>query len=90
MTERDRLGIKVTGKLLAQRWGVRVRQALYHKDGTWYNNLEYFPRALFDPEGYVLFQNEVEYRDCHRLSIGKETNVRQGIKSIPWYRRIEK
>ncbi len=82
-----RLGIRVTGKILAQRWGVRVRQALYHKDGTWYNNLEHFPGALFDPDGFIVFHSEGEYRACRRLAIGKETNVRQGIKSIPGYQR---
>jgi hypothetical protein len=82
------LGQRVTGVALARQWRVHVRHALYHKDGTWYNNLIAFPGALFDPDGYVIFQAEQDYRSCRQLSIGKETNVRQGIKAIPGYRRM--
>src|SRR5687768_16085757 len=51
----ENVGVRLTGDLLARRWKVSVRHALYHRDGTWYNNLRRFPGALFDPHGYVVF-----------------------------------
>ncbi len=79
------LGKRVTGVGLARQWKVLVKHALYHKDGVWYNNLERFPGALFDPNGYVVFASEDAWRRCPYLSIGKETNVRAGIAAIPGY-----
>lgn len=76
---------KHRGKLLNDKWGVGAEQALYHKDGHWYNNLEHFPGALFDPDGYILFKKEEDYRNCLSLKIGQETNVPNGIASIPGY-----
>jgi hypothetical protein len=80
--------MRTTGIGLARAWKVNVRHALYHKDGTWYNNVERFPGALFDPNGYVLFKTEADFRDCRHLSIGQETNVRSGISRIPGYVRV--
>jgi 5'-nucleotidase len=77
--------MRVTGRALARKWKVRVRHALHHKDGCWYNNLERFPGALFDPTGYVIFATEEEYRACPFLSIGKETNIPKGLRAIPGY-----
>lgn len=79
----------LNGRQLNQEWKVGAQHALFHRDGCWYNNLEHFPGALFDPNGYVLFGNEKEYRSCPHLSIGKQTNVNvsPGISAIPGYVR---
>jgi len=79
----------LNGRELNKKWGVGVRHALYHKDGHWYNNLERFPGALFDPNGYLKFETEQEYKDCSQISVGEETNVHGGISSIPGYIRVE-
>jgi 5-methylcytosine-specific restriction protein A len=76
---------KLSGRYLNNLWNVGARHALYNREGTWYNNLERFPGALFDPDGYVLFKTRDEYRQCSYLNIGKETNVPKGIHSIPGY-----
>jgi len=76
---------KLSGRYLNDLWDVGALHALYNREGTWYNNLERFPGALFDPEGYVLFKTRDEYRECSYLNIGKETNVPKGIHSIPGY-----
>lgn len=78
---------RLKGKNLNQQWQVGAKHALYHKDGTWFNNLERFPGALFDPNGYILFESEKEYRSCRFLNIGRETNVPDGIYRIPGYAR---
>lgn len=80
----------VTGQRLNEQWKVGARHALYHRDGHWYNNLERFPGALFDPDGYVVFKNEEEYQTSPYLRIGKETNVPNGISNIPGYVKKER
>ena len=81
----------VNAKLLAQQWKVQASHVLYHRDGLFYENLKRFPGALFDPNGYVLFQNENDYRSSPYLNIGQKLNIRDkeaGIASIPGYRRM--
>lgn len=75
------------GQLLNDEWKVGARHALYHKDGHWYNNLQEFPGALFDPDGCIIFETEEEYRNSSYLNIGQQTNVPKGISSIPGYIR---
>jgi hypothetical protein len=79
---------RLTGKRLNQRWNVNARHALYHVDGTFYENLRYFPGALFEPSGYVLFRTEDEYRSSPYLSIGQKLNVQRGISSIPGFMKM--
>ncbi|MBN1862396.1 MAG: hypothetical protein JW790_01985 [Dehalococcoidales bacterium] len=81
---------RLSGKYLARQWRVNVVHALYHKDGSWYNHLRDFPGALFDPNGYVIFNTEREYRDCPYLQHGQELHAIGGISSIPGYRRVQK
>jgi Protein of unknown function DUF262 len=76
---------KTTGKQLNEEWSVGANHALYREDGTWYHNLTSFPGALFDANGYILFENEDEYRNCESLQIGKQLSVPDGISSIPGY-----
>lgn len=84
------LGKRLSGKLLAREWKVPVRHPLYHKDGTWYENLREFPGALFDPNGYVVFRTEEEYHRCPQLTIGEKTNVSPHISAIRGYVRMER
>src|SRR5262249_11501618 len=77
-----------SGRRLNQLWKVNARHALYHRDGTFYERLEEFPGALFDRDGYVLFETEVAFLSCPQLHIGQKVNVPAGINSIPTYRRI--
>ena len=78
----------LSGKYLAQLWGVNADQTLYHKNGTCYDLLERFPGALFDANGYVLFADKNDYRSCSYLRITQELNVPEGIASIPGYKRM--
>lgn len=78
----------LTGRGLNRKWNVNARHALYHKDGTWYEVLKHFPGALFDPDGYVFFKTEEEYKRSPHLRVALKTNVRNSIKSIPGYRKM--
>lgn len=79
----------VDGKQLNDEWKVGAHHALFSRDGAWYENLERFPGALFDPKGYVVFKTEHEYRNTAHVRVGKKTNVRGGIFSLPGYVRKE-
>ena len=71
---------------LNHTWGVGAAQARYSDDGHWYATLSRFPAALFDANGYVLFETEQEYRTSPYLHIGKQISVPQpGISAIPGY-----
>ena len=84
----DSKGRPITGKYLRELWNVDVVHALYHQDGTWFENLQEFPGALFDRNGYILFKTEEEYKNSPYLSIGEKLNVHNGISSIPGYKRM--
>jgi len=79
---------QLNGRTLNQRWKVSAKHALYHKDGTWFNNLKKFPGALFDPNGYVIFKTKEDYLSCPHLKISEETNVTNGISRISGYVRM--
>lgn len=76
------------GRELNRKWGVGAQHALYSEKGTWYHLLERFPGALFDEDGYILFETKHDYENCSRLKIGQELNVPNGITSIPGYVRV--
>jgi len=80
---RGRSGL--TGQQLNEEWKVGAQHALYHADGTWYENLKRFPGALFDRHGYVLFENAESFKKNPFLNIGEKTNVQRGISQIPGY-----
>ena len=76
---------KAKGRELNEKWEVGALQALYSESGTWFHLLESFPGALFDPNGYVLFETKRAYETCSHLRITQELNVPGGIVSIPGY-----
>ncbi len=87
--------MKRTGKFLAGYYQLRVRSAYYHNNGNWYWNLEQFPGAYFDDNGFVVFETEADYFGCVYLSISPRNtgvrgkNVGVGISDIPAYRKLD-
>ena len=81
---------RLTAKVFIERWRVPVVQGRYHQGGTFFMNLTEFPGALFDPDGYAVFETEDEYHDCDGVSVGDEkTNVsKPGIRALPQYKRM--
>lgn len=77
------------GDELILRWGINARQARFHRDGTFYERPTRFPAALCDPNGYVVFETEQEYRNCQHLILGRKLNVHGGISSIPGYQKVD-
>ena len=79
------------GRELNRQWGVNAKHALYREDGRWFHQLNEFPGALFDANGYILFPTEQAYRSCAHLSIGQDINVSdpRGIAGIPGYVQVK-
>ena len=80
-----------TGKNLNKEWGVKVKHALYHRDGHFYECLTKFSGALFDPKGYLKFETEEDFLNCPYLDIQGKVNVRRDVRtisSIPGYKRV--
>ncbi|MBT4735299.1 MAG: AAA domain-containing protein [Candidatus Marinimicrobia bacterium] len=80
--------MKKTGKILKAKWDIDADHVLYREDGKWYHNLNSFPGALCDKNGYVIFKTEEEYRSCELLKITDSTNttiVPLGISGLPNY-----
>lgn len=88
MTVSTNISRRLTGKLLKKMLNVDVKHALYHHEGTFYENLRDFPGALFDTNGYVIFKTEKEYVNSPYLDIGKKLNVHRGISTIPGYKVV--
>ena len=78
------------GRNLNEQWKVGARHALYHKEGNYYNHLRYFPGALFDPQGYVVFKTEAEYLKSPHLQHGTQLHVPGGIASLSNYVRADR
>jgi len=77
-----------SGSHLNDLWKMGAKQALFRKTGDFYMPLKKFPGALCDSNGYVLFETEATYKNCHFLSIGRRVSVSKGISSIPNYKRM--
>jgi 5-methylcytosine-specific restriction enzyme A len=78
----------LSGKHLNELWSVGAKHALYREDGKWYHNLKEFPGALFDANGYVIFETEKNYLESPYLQIQQDLHVINGISAMPNYIRI--
>ena len=76
------------GKYLNDLWGVGAKHALYREDGMWYHQLKDFPGALFDANGYIIFDTKDDYLGSPYLQIQEDLHVPNGISSIPNYVRV--
>ena len=80
---------RITGKRLNEKWRIGAKHVLYRATGDWYHVLEYFPGALCDLNGYLLFDTKEQYLNDPRLQIGAELTVPGGIAAHPRYVRAE-
>ena len=77
---------RFTGEQLRKEYSLPVHHCLYHKDGKFFERLTNFPGALCDPQGYLQYDTEAEFKNDPRLNIGKKVNVSGGISTHPKYR----
>jgi 5-methylcytosine-specific restriction enzyme A len=82
---------RITGIRLNEKYNLGAVQARYRENGYWYHPLKNFPGALFDANGYVLFQTATDYQRCATVRKGPDPNhihVPGGIASLPFYVRL--
>ena len=68
---------KLSGKVLATRHAVKVEQSLYRASGDWYHVPVKFPAALFDSQGYLVFESVHDYHNF--VSDSEGIGVKQSI-----------
>jgi len=73
---------RITAKKLKILWNVECSHQLYSRDGDWYHVLDYFPGALFDTNGFVIFETEEEFNRCPHISINREASNGKGIVNV--------
>ncbi len=78
----------ITAKKINKIIDTGAWHVLYREDGKWYNNLKYFPGALFDINGYIVFTKENEYLNNKKLKHGKRLNIPEGISQIAGYKKF--
>ncbi|MCL5429797.1 MAG: hypothetical protein M1347_08390 [Chloroflexi bacterium] len=84
------MGNQITGEQLNKEWEVNAAHALYNHEGKWYHYLERFPGALFDSNGYILFQSKENYENNPWLRFGEDVHIEgDGISAIPGYVRMK-
>jgi hypothetical protein len=76
---------KVTGRKLNQEIALGAQQARFHRDGYWFDQLHTFPGALFDRDGYVLFETKMSYEGCRELHhpVKRRADGRPGTLDAP-------
>jgi len=80
--------VRTAARDLNGRWNVGARHSLYNKDGKWYHTLNEFPGALFDKNGYILFDSRREHEAHSELRHYPKTNtlaVPRGLANINGY-----
>ena len=80
---------RITGKYLNKLWSIGAKHTLYSHDGSWYHQLNRFPGALCDSEGYILFQAKDAFHGCSFLRIKQDVGCTGGIRQIPGYIRCD-
>jgi hypothetical protein len=88
--------MSMTGKTLADEWGIPCEKAYYNKNGKWFHCLKHFPGALLDEKGFKLFETKKEYDECKELKNDYDVSngyghctVKKGISNISGYTRIK-
>jgi hypothetical protein len=76
-----------TPALLSALRSSGVKQARFHKDGTWYHRLREFPGALCDPQGFIVFMTEAAFLNYDGLVLKQDVHVQgdRTIGSLPGY-----
>ena len=87
---RNRRGQSARGSQLAIRENLKVKKAYYHWEGIFFEPVHEFPVALFDEDGYVIFDSEYEYLNHPDVERGKKTNIRKGIASFSTYKKMSR
>jgi len=78
----------LTGRALREQWKIPAVEVRYHKDGHFFENVKRFPAAFCDPNGYVIFSSASDLRNTPKVKIGIKTNIRDGIATLPNYKRM--
>lgn len=77
--------VRITGETLKLKYKLDAKHALYHKDGTFYEQLRDFPGILCDDSGYVMYDSRAQFESDSQLNIGQKVNIYRGLAHHPRY-----
>ncbi len=69
------------GDNLQRKWNIPARETHFHKKGDFFMPITKWPGALADPNGYIVFQTEEQFKACPGVKYRGEgtPNVRIGV-----------
>ena len=73
------------GPRLLREHGLAAKKGYFSKNGIPYARPDSFPAILFDPDGYVIVNDESSMRNNPYINVGKRVSIPGGISSIPGY-----
>ncbi len=73
------------GPMLLRDHGLDCKKGYFSKNGVPYQKPDRFPAALFDPNGYLIVEDEDSMFRNPNIHVGKQLSIPSGIKSIPGY-----
>ena len=72
---------------LSKEHRLDVVQSRYSDWGNFYGLVKFYPYALWDRSGYIIFANEDELK-IPEISVSKRINIPKGISSLNSYKRV--
>ena len=72
---------------LSKVFSLDVVQSRYSDWGNFYGLVQFYPCALWDRSGYIVFANEHELK-IPEISVSKRINIPKGISSLKNYKRV--
>lgn len=73
------------GPRLLREHGLTAKKGYFSKTGVPYARPDSFPAVLFDPDGYVIVNDESAMRNNPYINVGKRVSIPGGISSVPGY-----
>ena len=75
------------GPRLLKEHGLDCQKGYYSKTGIPYTRPSGFPAVFFDPDGYLIIDDETSMRSNPYIHVGVQASVPRGISSAPGYVR---
>jgi hypothetical protein len=82
--------MKSKGDVLNKILNLGAAHSLYRENGKWYHHLKNFPGILFDRNGLLVFETEIEYKSNDSMQLGEDLNIPMGISRMVGYREYTK
>ena len=73
------------GPRLLREHGLTAKKGYFSKTGVPYSRPDVLPAVLFDPDGYLMVNDESSMVNSPHINVGKRVSIPGGISSVPGY-----